>query len=144
MWQFFTGTKSLKVFADDLPALGAALTLYADNIGPGFDNLKAATSTKAAETASALAALAGAIPNDAATEFWYGSTNLKKFSEGLSDLGPALSLYVKNIGPEFDSLNGATSTKSSRNSYGSGQPGTSNPEGRSHRILVWVHKSQEV
>ena len=62
------------------------------------------TSKNAAETLTALGALAAAIPYGAPTEYWDGSTALSTFAKDLPGLGDGMKQYAELIGKGFEGV----------------------------------------
>lgn len=88
------GDNTLSSFAEELAAFGPSLKSYADSVA----GLDAGVVENSANAATALAEMAGKLPNSGgALAWWVGDNTLSSFAEELKAFGPSLKSYADSV-----------------------------------------------
>ena len=109
---WFTGEVKVSKWADQLPALGAGLAGFAQNVGTAEFNLP---NIQAAATAGkSLAEMTQFIPKEGGIKAWFtGETSFAKFAENLPDVAKGVSAFAAEVaGKDFGNVEaGANAAK---------------------------------
>lgn len=95
--QQLAGAKDLSNFAADIPALGEALSTYAETIA-GFSDVDVTASNNALAATQGIAAVAQALPSEGGlSQKLFGAKSLAQFADDIPEFGLALANYATAI-----------------------------------------------